>query len=59
MRVSAEPPQSRRGVAQRIPEYLQTASQVIGAVQAGVKLGQTVLPYLRPLVLAAALKAKF
>ena len=58
MRVSAEPTQSRHGLAQRIPEYLQTPSQVIGAVQAGVKMGQTILPYLRPLVLAAALEAK-
>ena len=55
MRVSAEPAQSRHGVASRVPEYLQTASQVMGVIQAGVKLGQTALPYLRPLVLAAAL----
>ena len=55
MRVSAEPAQSRHGVASRIPEYLTIASQAMGAIQAGVKLGQTALPYLRPLVLAAAL----
>ena len=55
MRVSAEPAQSRHGVSTRLPEYLQVASQMMGAIQAGVKLGQTALPYLRPLVLAAAL----
>ena len=55
MRVSAEPTQPRHGLVQRLPEYLQIATQVIGAVQAGVKAGQTIMPYLRPLALAAAL----
>ena len=55
MRVPAEPPQPRHGFVQRLPEYLQIATQVVGAVQAGVEAGQAIMPYLRPLALAAAL----
>ena len=55
MRVPADIPEPRNGLPQRLPEYLQLASQSVGVVQAGVKVGQVVMPYLRPLALAAAL----
>ena len=55
MRVPADIPEPRHGFTQRLPEYLQLATQVAGAVQAGVKAGQAVMPYRRPLALAAAL----
>ena len=32
--------------------YLRKGTEVMGAIQAGVKLTQTVLPYLEPLLLA-------
>ena len=47
MRPSAGPTGSK------FEEYLQRGTQVMGAIQAGVKLGEAVLPYLRPLVIAA------
>ena len=37
----------------KFEEYLQRGTQVMGAIQAGMKLGEAVLPYLRPLVIAA------
>jgi len=55
MRVPVELPAPRHGFIQRLPEYLQLATQVAGVVQATVKAGHGVLPYLRPLALAAAL----
>ena len=42
-------------VSSNFSEYLQIGTEVIGAIQAGVKLGEVVLPYLRPLIVAAAL----
>ena len=46
-------------------EFLEKGPQVIGAVKAGIEIGrvgvslaETALPYIRPLVLAAALKKK-
>ena len=54
MRPSAEPAEYRhRPASSNFSEYLQRGTQVMGAIQAGVKLGQVVLPYLRPLVIAA------
>ena len=54
MRVPADLPEPRHGI-KRFPEYLQLATQVAGAAQATGKIGQAVIPYLRPLALAAAL----
>ena len=54
MRVREDDPEPRVGYPQRLPEYLSLASQFVGMVQAGVKVGQAVAPYLRPLALAAA-----
>ena len=33
-------------------DYLRKGTEIAGAIQAGVKLTQTVLPYLEPLILA-------
>ena len=55
MRVSADIQEPRHGFVHRLPEYLQLATQVAGAVQATMEVGQAVMPYLRPLALAAAL----
>ena len=52
----------RRPVSSYWTEFLEKGPQMVGAVKAGVdlakigvKLGEAVLPYVRPLVLAAAL----
>ena len=52
----------RRPVSSYWTEFLEKSPQIIGAVKAGVdlakvgvELGEAVLPYVRPLVLAAAL----
>ena len=55
MRAPVEILEPRHGFIQGLPEYLHLATQVARAVQATVKAGQVVLPYLRPLALAAAL----
>jgi hypothetical protein len=34
-------------------DYLRKGTEVMGAIQAGVKLTQTVLPYLEPFIVAA------
>jgi hypothetical protein len=34
-------------------DYLRKGTEVMGAIQAGVKLTQTVLPYLEPFIIAA------
>ena len=57
------PPDNRRGqFSSYWTEFLEKGPQIAGAVKAGidmarigVSLGETVLPYIRPLVLAAAL----
>ena len=54
MRAPEDAPEPRIGYPQRLPEYLSLASQFVGMVQAGVKVGQAMAPYLRPLALAAA-----
>ena len=54
MRLPDTATEPRVGYTQRLPEYLSMASQFVGTVQAGVKVGQAVAPYLRPLALAAA-----
>jgi len=46
MRVPVEIPEPRHAFVKRLPEYLQLATQVAGAVQATVKAGQAVMPYL-------------
>jgi len=47
MRASSGPTGSK------FEEYLQRGTQVMSAIQVGVKLGEAVMPYLRPLVIAA------
>ena len=34
-------------------DYLRKGTEIAGAIQAGVKLTQTVLPYLEPFIVAA------
>ena len=56
MRPEAEPePHRHRPARSHFSEILDKGSEIVGAVTAGVKLAEVVLPYLRPLVLAAAL----
>ena len=56
MRPEAEPePHRHRPARSRSSEIINKGREIVGAVAAGVKLAEVVLPYLRPLVSAAAL----
>ena len=62
MRVPRPTNYNRRQFGSYFTEFLEKGTQIVGAVKAGVEIGRagaeiasTVLPYIRPLVLAAAL----
>jgi len=55
MRVSKPTNYHRRDFGSYGAEFLEKGTQLAVAVKSGVELAQTILPYVRPLVLAAAL----
>ena len=62
MRVPRPSNDHRREFGSYFTEFLEKGTQIAGAVKAGVEIGRTgveiarvVMPYVRPLVLAAAL----
>ena len=62
MRVSSPTNYNRREFGSYFTEFLEKGPQIVGAVKAGIEIGrvgvnlaETALPYIRPLVLAAAL----
>ena len=62
MRVPRPTNDPRREFGSYFTEFMEKGAQIAGAVKAGVEIGRTgveigraVLPYIRPLVLAAAL----
>ena len=55
MRVKALPAKPRRNVASYATEFLETGTKVAVAVKSGIELAQTILPYIEPLLLTAAL----
>jgi hypothetical protein len=54
MRVPEPTNLHRRDVGSYATEFLQKGTQIAVAVKSGVELAQTILPYIRPLILAAA-----
>ena len=55
MRVSAPTNYHRRDFGSYATEFLEKGTQLATAIKSGVELAEVVLPYVRPLVLAAAL----
>ena len=62
MRVPRPTNDHRRQFGSYFVEFLEKGTQIVGAVKAGVEIGragielaEAVMPYVRPLVLAAAL----
>ena len=53
MRVPAPEPYRYRSASSYTIEFLQKGAELAVAVRSGVQLAETVLPYLRPLLLAA------
>ena len=53
MRIPAPEPYRYRSASSYTTEFLQKGTQLAVAVRSGVQLAETVLPYLRPLLLAA------
>ena len=55
MRVSAPTNYHRRDFGSYATEFLEKGNKLATAIKSGVELAEVVLPYVRPLVLAAAL----
>ena len=55
MRVPTPTNYHRRDFGSYATEFLEKGTQLAVAVKSGVQLAETILPYIRPLVLAAAL----
>ena len=55
MRVPAPTNYNTRDFGSYATEFLEKGTQLAVAVKSGVQLAETVLPYIRPSVLAAAL----
>ena len=53
MRVPPPEPYRHRSASSYTSEFLQKGAEVAVAIRSGVQLAETVLPYLRPLLLAA------
>ena len=55
MRVPTPTNYHRRDFDSYATDFLEKGTQLAVAVKSGVQLAETILPYIRPLVLAAAL----
>ena len=55
MRVPTPTNYHRRDFGSYSTEFLENGTQLAVAVKSGVQLAETILPYVRPLILAAAL----
>jgi len=55
MRVPTPTNYHRRDFGSYATEFLEKGTQLAVAVKSGVQLAETILPYVRPLILAAAL----
>ena len=53
MRIAPPEPYRQRSASSYTSEFLQKGTEVAVAIKSGVQLAETVLPYLRPLILAA------